>query len=163
MTAAPTPAIPTTVSLRVTIGRVGWLAVLLAAVGWLLVGTAPPVKAAAKPSAVVNLTTDGWVRGCWPTVQHLAATADFAFAGTVIGIADDVVTLNVMHVYKGTKADEVRVDQTLGITTQILGTGRFEAGKTYLVASSDGAVLTCGYSGEANMIGSPQSLYDKAF
>jgi hypothetical protein len=44
----------------------------------------------------------------------------------------------------------------------MLGSGRFETGQTYLIASSEGGVMTCGYSGEADSMGL-QDLYDEAF
>jgi len=136
----------------------------VAGAGWLLTRPGQPVIDAAKPSAVVvTVTTDGIMRKCVePTAQILATDADFAFAGTVTGIAGDVVTLDVTQVYKGTKADEVRVAQAPGSSEQMLGSGQFEKGKKYLIASSDGGVLTCGYSGEADLVGL-QELYDKAF
>jgi hypothetical protein len=113
---------------------------------------------------VVSLTAaDGPQRKCVePTAQILATGTDFAFAGTVTGIADDVVTLSVTRVYKGAKAVEVRVGRAPGKSEQMVGSGRFETGQKYLIASSEGSVLTCGYSGEADSLGR-QDLYDKAF
>jgi hypothetical protein len=131
----------------------------------LLTRPAQPVIDAVKPSAVVVSLTgaDGPPGKCAePTAQILATGTDFAFAGTVTGIAGDVVTLSVTHVYKGARADEVRVGQAPGRSEEMLGSGRFETGKNYLIASSDGGVRTCGYSGEAESPGL-QDLYDKAF
>lgn len=44
----------------------------------------------------------------------------------------------------------------------MMGSGRFENGKKYLVASAGGNMLICGYSGEADAPGL-QDLYDRAF
>ena len=164
----------TMVAPRVTTRRRRRLAVLVAAAlvliaaagaSWLLTRPAQPMFDAVKPSAVVvSLTAAGGAQGkcAPPTAQILATGTDFAFAGTVTGIADDLVTLSVTHVYKGAKADEVRVRQAPGSSEQMLGSGRFETGKKYLIGSSDGGVMTCGYSGEADSAGL-QDLYDKAF
>jgi hypothetical protein len=159
---------------RVTTGRrrrlpvlIAAALVLLAAAGasWLLTRSTPPAINTLKPSVtVVSLTVaGGGQRKCAePTAEILAAGTDFAFAGTVTGIAGDVVTLSVTHVYKGAKADEVRVRQAPGRSEEMLGSGRFETGQKYLVASSEGGVLTCGYSGEADSLGL-RELYEKAF
>ena len=157
-----------------TTGRGRRLAVLVAAAlvllaaaggGWLLTRSTPPVIDAIKPAAVVVSlkAAAGPPRKCSaPAAETLATGTDFAFAGTVTGIAGDVVTLSVTHVYKGATADEVRVGQAPGRSEYLLGSGRFETGKKYLIASSEGGVLTCGYSGEADSLGL-QDLYDKAF
>jgi hypothetical protein len=160
-----------TIPSRVTIGRPRQLALLVAAAlvllaaagtGWLLNGSSPPSIDARKP-AIVNLTGTAVQQRCVaPTARVLANSADFAFAGTVTGIAGDVVTLSVTHVYKGMQATEVLVGQSPGSSEQMLGSGRFDIGKKYLVASAKGGVITCGYSGEANSLGL-QEMYDEAF
>jgi len=159
----------TTVSPRVSTGRGRRFAVLVAAALVLLAGGGTSWlltrSEVGKPSAVVVSLSmaDGAPRKCVPpTVEVLAGGADFAFAGTVTGIAGDVVTLSVTHIYKGAEADEVRVAQTPGSSEQMLGSGRFETGQKYLIASSAGGVLTCGYSGEADSLGL-QDLYENAF
>ena len=97
-----------------------------------------------------------------PQPAALASAADFAFAGTVTDIAENVVRLDVTRVYRGAAADEVQVAQAGGSSEQMLGSGRFEKGRKYLVASSGGSVLICGFSGEADIPGL-QELYDQAF
>jgi hypothetical protein len=162
----------TTAAPRVSTGRQRQFAVLVAAalvllaaagVGW-LVTRSTPAAIHGKPSAlIVSLTADGIQRKCVaPTAQVLANSADFAFAGTVTGIAGDVVTLAVTHVYRGAEADEVRVGQAPGSSEQMLGSGQFEVGKKYLIASSAGGLVTCGYSGEADSLGL-REMYEKAF
>ena len=162
----------TTVPPRVTTGRRRRLAVGVAAAlvlltaagaGW-LTRSAPPAINAVKPAAVlVSLTVaDAHGKCVPPTAEILATGTDFAFAGTVTGIAGDVVTLSVTHIYKGAKADEVRLGQAPGRSEQLMGSGQFETGQKYLIASSESGVLTCGYSGEADSLGL-QDLYDQAF
>jgi len=139
--------------------------VLLAAVGasWQLTRPGPP-PVSTNTAAVVNLTVASGVLGkcAEPTVEILATSADFAFAGTVTSIDGDKVTLSVTHVYKGTSAKEVQVGQALDVSEQLMGSGRFEMGQKYLVASSAGRMMTCGYSGEADLSGL-QDLYETAF
>ena len=97
-----------------------------------------------------------------PTAEHLAATADLVFAGTVTGLTASAVTMDVTHVYKGAEMDRAEVSQTGETSEQLMGTGKFETGKDYLVASSAGAVMICGYSGEAATPGL-REMYEQAF
>jgi 4-amino-4-deoxy-L-arabinose transferase-like glycosyltransferase len=157
-------------------GRRWWFAlaaglVLIAAAGagW-LVSRPDPVQVdtmigvvSSAPPAVVSLKAAGVAAKCRePKAEDLASYADFAFAGTVVGVVDKVVTLQVTQVYRGGLADLVRVAQEGGSSEQMLGSGTFETGKKYLVASSEGGILVCGYSGEADAAGL-QEMYDKAF
>ena len=157
-------------------GRRWWFAlaaglVLIAAAGagWLVTRPDPvsvntlPLVLSSSPPAVVSLKATGIAAKCRePKAESLASYADFAFAGTVVGIVDKVVTLQVTQVYKGGPAGLVRVAQEGDSSEQMLGSGKFETGKKYLVASSEGSILICGYSGEADAIGL-QEMYDKAF
>ena len=141
-----------------------------AAAGWLLPrppqdpsGSGTVVAAPSTPAAVVRLTATGARAKCVePTSGVLAATADFAFAGTVTGVAGDVVTLRVTRVHRGAAAGTVEVAQQGETSESLMGSGRFEIGEDYLVASSEGTVLICGYSGEAGTPGLT-GLYDRAF
>jgi 4-amino-4-deoxy-L-arabinose transferase-like glycosyltransferase len=138
--------------------------VLLAAAGggWLMTRSTPSTTH--PVAAVVNLTSaDGARQSCGePTAPQLASFPDFAFAGTVTSVSDNVVTLSVTRVYKGAKADEVRVRSTGGESEPAAGGGRFEPGKKYLIASYRGLVNDCGYSGAADTPGL-RELYDAAF
>ncbi|BBH70953.1 hypothetical protein ACTI_76380 [Actinoplanes sp. OR16] len=97
-----------------------------------------------------------------PTAERLAASADLAFAGTVTALTPTTVTLDVTRVYTGGEVGRAEVSQTGETSEQLMGTGKFESGKDYLVASSAGAVMICGYSGEATTPGLA-GLYEKAF
>lgn len=122
--------------------------------------TPPPV---AQPAPAVRLTASGIAAKCRePEAARLAESADFAFEGTVSGITAGVVTLGVTHVFRGAPTESVQVSQAPDISEQMLGSGTFETGRNYLVAASEGTVLICGYSGEADSIGL-RELYDAAF
>jgi hypothetical protein len=97
-----------------------------------------------------------------PSAERLAASADLAFAGTVTALTATTVTMDVTHVYKGAGADRAEVTQTGETSEQLMGSGKFETGKDYLVASSAGAVMICGYSGEAATPGL-REMYEQAF
>lgn len=143
--------------------------VLIAAVGgWLLVRPeAQPPSGPGNPVAAPTVTDlaapPGMQAKCVePSAGNLKEHADFAFAGTVTGISRGVVTLEVTHVYLGRPVGEVRVAQEGYTSETMLGSGKFEKGLKYLVASNEGGILICGYSGEASAPGL-QALYDEAF
>ncbi|MEV6302477.1 hypothetical protein AB0M02_23890 [Actinoplanes sp. NPDC051861] len=122
-----------------------------------------PTSATTSASAV-DLTMPGGVlaKCAEPKPEHLTQDTDFVFAGTVSGIDGRTVTLAITHVYKGAPAGLARVGQAGGSSETMMGSGRFETGKDYLVASSGGDVLICGYSGEADSPGL-RELYEAAF
>ncbi|WP_250006245.1 hypothetical protein [Actinoplanes sp. M2I2] len=112
---------------------------------------------------VTDITASGVAAKCVePSADRLREAADFAFAGTVTAVDGKAVTLKVTKVYRGTPTDEVRVAQTGDISETLMGSGKFEAGRDYLVASAEGAMLICGYSGEAASPGLAE-LYVAAF
>ncbi|GAA2855054.1 hypothetical protein Acy02nite_73350 [Actinoplanes cyaneus] len=143
-----------------------------AGIGWLTLRTpytdspsttAGPGSAGPASPSVTRLTGAGIAAKCVePTAQVLASRADLAVAATVRDIAGDTVTLQVTHVYKGTDADLIEVPQAPGASEGLMGSGSFEAGRKYLVAASEGSILTCGYSGEADAPGLA-GLYEAAF
>ena len=147
------------------------LVLVAAGLGWALTRppeTVPPaVIAASAPPAtggVVELSGSGGMMAkcAEPSAQRLATETDFVFAGTVTGISGETVTLAVTRVFKGSPASVVRVGQAPGSSETTLGSGRFENGMDYLVASSGGGVLICGYSGEAGNA-ALRELYEEAF
>ncbi|WP_229072778.1 hypothetical protein [Actinoplanes sp. DH11] len=97
-----------------------------------------------------------------PSAERLAAAADLAFEGTVTRVENAVVTIDVSRVFHGAEADVVQVAQAGETSEQLTGSGRFEQGGRYLVASSEGTVMICGYSGEAGTPGL-RDLYGRAF
>jgi len=164
MTAVPTHP-RSTASRRLLVAAAAAIALLAGGAGLLLTQNHQQAggTAGAQPS-ITRIAAVGVAAKCSaPTPEVLAASADFAFAGTVTGIADDVVTLQVTHVYSGAAVDLVQVGQTGDISEGLVGdSDRFVLGERYLVASSEGQVLICGYSGDAS---APdlQDLYDRAF
>lgn len=139
--------------------------VLIAAVGgWLLLRPqdSTPTTPVAAPT-VTDITAPGIAAKCAePTADRLTSSADFAFAGTVTAVDAGTVTLKVTKVYHGAAADRVRVAQTGDASETMLGSGKFETGKDYLVSSAQGRMLICGYSGEASSPGLAQ-MYDAAW
>jgi len=144
------------------------LVLLTIGLGYLFSPSANPAPKSADPGGsssptVTDLTLGGAAAKCRePQAAQLADAADFAFAGSVTTISGNVVTLRVEHVYRGAPTAEVRVAQQGEYSESILGSGVFEIDKNYLVSSSEGSVLICGYSGEADSPGL-QQLYDHAF
>ncbi|SNY64799.1 hypothetical protein [Paractinoplanes atraurantiacus] len=159
-TATPAPPAP-----RKKIALAAAALVLVAAgIGWLTLRpeeTTPTVTT--QELRTVQLTAPGVQAKCVePTAEVLAERADFAFAGTVTAVEGATVTLDVTRVYRGDAAGQVRIAQAGDSSEQMMGSGKFENGKKYLVASSQGSMLICGYSGEADAEGL-QGLYDRAF
>lgn len=85
---------------------------------------------------------------------------DLAFEATVTSIEGDTVTLNVTNRFTGDVGSTVVTTQGDGAVSDG-GPLVYEAGETYLVASVDGQVLSCGQSG----VETPElrSVYDAAF
>jgi hypothetical protein len=142
---------------------------LIAGAGWLILRPSPVETVgtlAGSPEtsvAPVHLTAPAAPAAkCRPPEENRLATfPDFAFAGTVISVGD-VVTLSVTKVYKGSPAVLVTVDQQPDSSETMMGSGKFETGRDYLIAASGGTVMICGYSGEADAPGL-LGLYEGAF
>lgn len=134
--------------------------VVAGAAGWVLTR---PDPAPTAPAASVRISATGIRAKCVePTATKLAESADFAFAGTVTAVTGEVVTVRVTQVFRGEAAGQVEIAQTSGASEQLLGSGGFETGKDYLVSSSAGTMLICGYSGEAATPGL-RELFETAF
>ncbi|MFI5842694.1 hypothetical protein ACIA8K_23590 [Catenuloplanes sp. NPDC051500] len=140
--------------------------VVVGVAGWLLVrpGDSTDTLTAAGPAAeIITITATGVRAKCVePTAATLAERADFAFAGTVTEVTGDVVSVRVSEVFRGAAAGQVEIAQTSGASEQLLGSGGFETGREYLVSSSEGAMLICGYSGEAATPGL-REMFETAF
>ena len=115
-------------------------------------------------SAITELTVGqpGFGRCMMPSVE-LLRTKPIAFAGTVEGVSDGVVTLRVTKVYTGDVGQEITVKGATAVDTGGAPEGdpTFETGRDYLVAADDGQVLGCGMSGPATP--RLQDLYAQAF
>jgi hypothetical protein len=97
---------------------------------------------------------------CAVVTAEAIADSDTAFRAEVTGIDGDVVTLSVLDVLHGDVGDTVTAPQGGG--TAIDGEPlQFAEGATYLLATRDGVISTCGLSGED----SPEleALYTEAF
>ncbi|MEU8819036.1 hypothetical protein [Actinoplanes sp. NPDC048796] len=139
------------------------LVLVAAGIGWLTLRPEETPTVTTQELRTVQLTATGVQAKCVePTAEVLAEEADFAFAGTVTAVEGTTVTLDVTRVYRGSAADQVRIAQAGDSSEQMMGSGKFENGKKYLVASAETSMLICGYSGEADAEGL-QGLYDRAF
>jgi hypothetical protein len=94
-----------------------------------------------------------------PDAAMLAQSSDMMFRADVSGISDGVVTLDVTEALVGEPGSVVQVAQGDGMISDG-GPLVFEDGATYLLAASDGVILSCGLSG----IASPEleSIYAEA-
>ena len=146
------------------------LLLIVAVAGWPMLkppgGTESPGGVVAVPSTgpLKKLTGPpaAQAKCIAPTATKLREYADFAFAGTVTSIYHDAVTLKVTKVYRGDPTDAVEVAQAGGSSETMMGSGKFELDRDYLIASSEGGILICGYSGEADAPGL-RELFDEAF
>jgi hypothetical protein len=96
-----------------------------------------------------------------PEPERLAELADLAFAGRVTETGEGVATLRVTQVFTGTAAATVTIARTGGASGVMPGGNRFEEGKAYLVASSRGNLIGCGYTAEDDA--RQLELYETAF
>jgi hypothetical protein len=94
------------------------------------------------------------------TPDMLAGYADVAFEATVTHVSDGTVTLSVTDRYAGEVADVVEVPQGDDVLLDGMPL-HYDEGGTYLIAASDGAILTCGQSGPATP--DLEQLYAAAF
>ncbi|MCC6495163.1 MAG: hypothetical protein IT193_02765 [Propionibacteriaceae bacterium] len=161
----PAASTPPTGSRRVLLAAALVLAV--AGVGWLFAGNIlagqPDVPRTPGAGPVVRLTAGTASAKCRaPEAATLAASADFAFAGTVKAVSGQDVTFTVTRVYRGAAASEVQVELDDGRSESLVGSGPARVGLGYLISAADGAVIGCGYSGEADSQGLRQ-LFEAAF
>jgi hypothetical protein len=124
---------------------------------------AAPTATASGTAGSVVLFAPGMQAKCRaPEAGRLAEAADFAFEGTVQKIENGRVTLAVSQTFRGEAVGQVEVAQEGASSETMLGSGKFEMGKVYLVSAADSNVMICGYSGEADSIGL-RDLYEAAF
>lgn len=153
-------ALPVAAVLVLIAGGAAWAVTRPSAPEPVAAPTAPP---AASASGSVVLRATGVQGKCRePEAGRLAESADFAFEGTVRTIENGRVVLDVSRTFRGTAVARVEVAQAGGASETMLGSGKFETGRDYLVSSAAGAILICGYSGEADAIGL-RDLYEAAF
>ncbi|WP_382306525.1 hypothetical protein [Herbiconiux sp. UC225_62] len=159
-TPAPTP--------RRSRRGLGWAIASVGAAAVLAVaGVAVAVQLSAGPSPVTELAAGPGngaqiaMKCAEITPDMLASYADVAFEATVTGISDDgTVTLSVTDRYAGEITDVVEVPQGDDVLLDGMPL-HYEEGGDYLIAASDGAILTCGQSGPATP--ELEQLYSAAF
>jgi hypothetical protein len=143
------------------------LVLIAGGTAWALTRPDAPVTTAvptpAGPAKIVELAATGVQAKCRePEPQRLAESADFAFEGTVKLIENGRVRLTATRVFRGETVAEVVVKQAGESSEQMLGSGKFEIGKSYLVSAAGGSMLICGYSGEVESPGL-RELFEAAF
>lgn len=154
-TATPT-ATPTTSGSRT---RLAFAAVGgLAAAG--IAAFAIVISIPASAPTVLEAAPGGVAMKCAAVTVDSFADVDLAFEAQVASIDGGTVMLHVTDRFAGEVADTVVTTQGDG---QISDGGPlvYEAGATYLIASVDGRVLSCGQSGVENP--ELRSIYDAAF
>jgi len=137
--------------------------VVAAAAAVVVVGAAiaiPLANVPAQDPLTIEQVPGGIMAKCVePTAETLAEYSDMLFRADVSAITDGVVTLRVTETITGEPGSVVEVAQGDGAVSDG-GPLVFEQGATYLLATNDGLILSCGLSGVA----SPQleGLYDDA-
>lgn len=129
-------------------------AVLAVAGGGWLIGTqrSSQPQAPATPAAAIRISAGSQLVKCRPPeAATLDDSADFAFAGRVAAVAGGQVTFEVGKVYRGPAA--TRVELTLDGNSESLMGSSIAVGASYLIATAQGALLGCGYSGTADTPG----------
>ncbi len=115
----------------------------------------------AAPSAVqLGLGTDNVMASCMPVSADILDDMPLAFAGTIVSVEGEIVTLDVTRWFVGGDTDQVILTAAAGMEASIGGIA-FEPGGTYLVSATDGVVNYCGYTGSATP--ELQAVYDAAF
>ncbi|MFZ0625274.1 MAG: hypothetical protein WAN34_02115 [Acidimicrobiia bacterium] len=126
-------------------------AVLVLAVGGAFIfnngGSGSDPVASGPPLTLSAGEGDGMAM-CIQFSVELLAPAQIAFEGTVTDIADDQVSLQVDHWYKGGDAGEVVLTAPQGLLGLIGGID-FQTGESYLITATDGVVNYCGFSGSS--------------
>lgn len=120
----------------------------------LALGPASSVTVLEQPAA------GGPAAMCAVLTPEFVAEADSAFRAEVTGIDGGTVTLHVLDRFAGEVGDTIEVPQgtSAGVDGEPI---TFEASTTYLLATRDGMILTCGTSG----VDSPEldAIYTRAF
>ncbi len=115
----------------------------------------------ATPTAVqLGLGADNVMASCMPVSADILDDMPLAFAGTIVSVEGEIVTLDVTRWFVGGDTDQVILTAAAGMEASIGGIA-FEPGGTYLVSATDGVVNYCGYTGSATP--ELQAVYDAAF
>jgi hypothetical protein len=132
-----------------------------------VVGTSVAVQLGAAPPQVTELAAGPGngaeiaMKCAEITPDMLAGSAEVAFEATATAIADDgTVTLTVTDRYAGEITDVVEVPQGDDVLLDGMPL-HYEQGTSYLIAASEGSILSCGQSGPATP--ELEQLYAAAF
>jgi hypothetical protein len=138
---------------RIAIGVIGGLAAAgAAAFAFGAIPSAAPTQLDAAPGGIAAK--------CAAPAPEFYSEADLAFEATVTSIEGVTVTLTVTDRILGDVSDTVVTTQGDGAISDG-GPLVYQAGETYLIASADGTVLSCGLSGIAS--DELAAVYDATF
>ncbi|MFZ4893577.1 hypothetical protein ACL9RL_03915 [Plantibacter sp. Mn2098] len=137
---------------------------LVAAGAGLLVaaGIVVAVVVSSSPGAThLTAGTSGIAAKCIAPDAERVGAATLAFQATVTSIDDGTVTMHVTERFAGETSDTVTVAQAGDEQISDGGPLHYETGERYLIAATDGQILSCGLSG----IASPElhDVYTQAF
>jgi len=138
----------------ITIGAIAG-AVAVGAVVFALTAPGP-----VEPVALTLTESDPATSMCMALSPQSFDGADLAVDAVVVEVGDGLATLDVTRGFTPDAPTRITLPVPDAMATDFSFTG-FEQGGRYLVAASDGVVLSCGASGEY----SPEleQLYDEAF
>ena len=139
------------------------VALAVAIVGFTLLDTEdePSTTPAGSGGTTTQLSLSSVQGRCMAPDALTLAQAQLAFEGSVVSVADGVVTLDPTTWYAGDHVDHVTVQEGEAGGTDSVGALDFRPGEDYFVAANNGQVMVCGFSGEKSS--SLESLYRQAF
>jgi hypothetical protein len=148
-----------------------WLAAAVAAAAAVIVlgvvvlgGGSGPAGTPEKEATTLALTlpdSSGAAGSCIQFDVAFLREMPVAFAGTVSGIDERQVTLDVDRWYRGGDADVVTLAVPGQQSSAALDGVDFRSGERYLVTATDGTVNGCGFSGPATP--DLERAFDEAF
>jgi len=115
---------------------------------------------ASTPPTQLTAPADGIAAKCLEVTPASFETTDVAFKATATSIEGDTVLLTVTNLYTGEVADTVETTQGDGAISDG-GPLVYEEGESYLIAATDGRILSCGISSLASDY--LEGIYEQTF
>ena len=109
-------------------------------------GPSNPAPVGKKTVLELSLPPADTMASCLPFSADFLAPMSLAFSGTVIGVLDGLVQLEVDRWYRGGTAGVVQLDAPDPSSAALLGSVTFTEGSRYLVTATDGVVNSCGFT-----------------
>lgn len=123
-------------------------------------GFAVATLTASTPPTQLTAPAGGIAAKCMEVTPASFETTDVAFKATATSIEGDTVLLTVTDRFTGEVANTVETTQGDGAISDG-GPLVYEEGESYLIASSDGHILSCGISSVASPF--LEDIYTQAF